>query len=125
MLLIFSTFSLAACTTTADLQNQCAAISGSFAEEVTCLDNLVQTQSHLSSDSFVKEYLLTGKILVQQVQAGEISEDQARLRFARKYNQIRLEQQRLSTLSAVEWNALSPTYQDCEIDGDRVRCYGY
>ena len=117
---------LAACTTTADIQNQCAAISNGFAEEVACLDNMVKTQSHLSGDSFAQEYVLTGKYLVEQMNKGEISEDRARMMFARKYNQLRLEQQRLSTLSAVEWDALSPRYQDCDImDGDRVRCRGY
>lgn len=117
---------LAACTTTADIQNQCAAISNGFAEEVNCLGNMVATQPHLSGDSFAQEYVLTGRYLVERMNKQEISEDQARMMFARKYNQLRLEQQRLNTLSAVEWDALSPRYQDCDIiDGDRVRCRGY
>ncbi|MEM6780755.1 MAG: hypothetical protein AAF569_02710 [Pseudomonadota bacterium] len=124
--LAFAVLFLVGCTTTADIQNQCAAISGSFTDEVTCLDNMVATQAHLSGDSFVKEYILTGRLLVDRLNAGDISENEARLQFARAYNQMRLQQQRLSTLSAVEFEALSPRYQDCDIiDGDRIRCRSY
>lgn len=114
-----------ACTTTQQLQQQCAQISQTFGQEVQCLQNMVSENGLLASDSYAQEYVVTGRVLAQRVAKGEISEDEARMLFARKYNQLQLEQQRLNTLSAAEWRALEPRYQDCTVHGNRVQCYGY
>ena len=128
--LIFAILSLVsplgACTTTAQLQAECAANNVRFIDEVSCLSRQVEAEPSLKSDSFITEYILSGKILARKVEIGDIPEDEARLLFARKYNTLLLEQQRYNTLTAVELDALSPRYQDCEIyDGDRLLCRQY
>jgi len=127
LLLIPVVLACAACTTTKALQSECAEMHERFVDEVACLSTKMEAEPLLKSDSFANEYILSGKVLARKVQAGVIEEDEARLQFARKYNQLLLEQQRYSTLSAVELDAISPRYQDCEFDRQSgyARCYEY
>jgi len=117
----------AACTTTKDLQLECAQMHERFVDEISCLSQKLDNEPSLKNDSFVSEYILSGKVLARKVQSGSMKEDAARLAFARKYNVLLLEQQRINTLSAVELDALSPRYQRCDFDrdGNSARCYDY
>lgn len=117
----------AACTTTKGLQSECSALHERFVDEVFCLNQKLDQESSLKEDSFAREYILFGKVLSRKVSSGALNEDEARLQFARKYNQLLLEQQRYNTLTAVELDALSPRYHDCEFDHatGHARCFEY
>ena len=116
---------LSACTTARELQSVCAAENERFVDEISCLSQMIEQEPQLKNDSFVSEYILSGKVLARKVQAGKIKEDEARLQLARNYNRMRIEQQRLNTLSAIELDALSPRYHDCDFDPHtgHARCY--
>ncbi|GEM_PF-2989488 len=123
-LLIF-TLCLAACTSTADIQKQCAAAAASFGQEVSCIESLVAQDSYLGGDSFVHQYVLEGKVLAEKLAAGEIRESEARLEFSRAYNELALRQQQYQAYNAIQMDQLRPRHTTCHPSGDSLICDTY
>ena len=118
-------FFLAACTTTADIQRECAAMTGSFSAEIGCIEERVAQEPSLNADSFVREYVLAGRVLAERLGAGEISENEARREFAREYNNLLLRQQRYSAYNAIELEAVRPRHTVCHREGSSLYCDTY
>lgn len=45
-------------------------LTDSFPAEIACIAETVETQPGLRGDSFIREYLLTGQMLAEQVRCG-------------------------------------------------------
>lgn len=116
---------LAGCTTTAQVQQQCAQVTADFPTEISCMENVMAQDAYLSGDSFAQEYILGAKVLADKVRGGAMSENEARYRLAQSYNRMLVEQQRLNAYDAMEWEALRPRDTNCTVDGDQVRCKSY
>lgn len=89
------------------------------------MENLTAQYPYMKNDSFVQEYLLSARVLADQQRAGKITENEARLQLARNYNRMVIEQQRLNTYNAMEWEALRPRDTDCYVRGNQVHCTSY
>jgi hypothetical protein len=113
------------CTTAADVQQQCNAATQNFVDEVSCIEGQVGADPYLGGDSFVQEYVLSGRVLADRVRAGRLTENEARLQFARDYNQLLLQQSRRDAYDAMAWERLRPRDTDCRIHGDQVSCTSY
>lgn len=99
-LLVITLLIAAACTTpVSTYHNACIEGNLAFADEVACIKANVR-ESGLRRDTLVQEYLMTSDILLQQVQRGEITEDQARLQLTRKLNEIRKTQAEIEAAQA-------------------------
>ena len=91
---------ITACTTpVSTYHNACIEGNLAFAEQVACIKANVR-ETGLRRDTLVQEYLMTGDLLVGQVQRGEITEDQARLQLTRKLNEIKRTQAEIEAAQA-------------------------
>lgn len=120
--LVLLLLSLAACTTTAAIQRDCGLLTDNFAAEVACITEAVNLEPGLRDDSFVREYLLSGQVLAGRLASGEISEQEARLQFARSYNRLVLQQKQYSAYSALEHNAFGFHSFSCFESGRYIYC---
>ena len=116
---------LGACTSTADIQRQCAAMTGSFSAEVGCIESMIAQEPALNDDSFVREYVLAGRVLAEKLATGEISETEARRDFAREYNNLVMRQQQYSAYNAIELEAIRPRHTVCRREGASLYCDTY
>lgn len=119
------TLILAACTSTADIQRQCAAVTQSFTDEISCFEAQVAQDSYLSGDSFVQEYVLLGRVLADKVRSGQINENEARLQMSRAYNDLVMRQQQYSAYSAIEFESLRPRHTTCHDVNGVTHCDTY
>lgn len=113
---------LSACTSSADIQRHCAAVSQSFVQEVACFEAQAAQDPYLSNDSFVQEYMLSGRVLAEKVTGGELGENEARLQLARAYNDLVLSQQQYRAYNAIELDQLRPRHTTCNEVGGTVYC---
>jgi hypothetical protein len=123
------TILLAACATdVATYHTGCMESFRAFADQVACVKNSVQGDPSLRGDTLVQEYVLAGEALARQVQAGKLTEDQARLQFTHRLNDI---QQRQADLLAQQARAASPGdfmrphFTNCHRAGNEVECTSY
>lgn len=123
--LYFLLLCLAACTTMAGVQRDCALLAGSFPAEVSCIAETVSATPGLRGDSFVREYVMTGEQLAARFRRGEISEAEARLQFASAYNRLVLQQKQYSAYSAIEHDALRLGTITCHESGGFIHCTSF
>src|SRR5688500_8144653 len=108
---------LTACTTpVTTYHNACMQGHARFADQVGCIRANVAMDASKQNDTLVQEYVMTGDMLVKQVHEGKISEDEARLQFVNKLNDIRrreldmlADEARISRYHAPLW----PRFTDC------------
>jgi hypothetical protein len=120
---------LTACATdVTTYHNACLQEFHAFTEQVACVKRDVAADPSLKNDTLVQEYVLAGEVLAKQVQAGKLSEDQARLQFVHRLNDI--DQRRADLLAqqarayhAEDWDR--PHFANCRHVGNSVQCTSY
>ncbi len=115
---------LAGCTSLDGYYNDCQAYK-SFADQVLCVRQAVQADGTMRDDTLVQEYLMTGENLVVKVRAGALSEDDARLAFLRKLNEV--EERRTDRLAkeaeiSRTHKPLWGPFTSCHRNGSAVNC---
>lgn len=116
---------VAACTSAPDVQSECAAKTESFAAEISCIENMVAADPYMNGDSYVQEYILGAKVLAEKLEAGKISENEARYKLSKLYNRMTTQQLRREVHEQRMWDDLRPRQMDCSVNGNHVSCRGY
>ena len=87
MLFLVATF-LAGCASVNSLQSSCESTTKAFSDMVSCLDGKIAQDGRLSRHPGVKLYMLKANQLSQQVQAGNISELDAKVELQALFVQL-------------------------------------
>lgn len=120
---------LSACATdVAKYHTGCMEQFRAFADQLACVKADVAKDDTLKGDTLVQEYLLAGTNLLAQVKAGKMTEDEARLNFTHRLNDI--EQRRADLLAqqaraARAWDWDRPHFTNCHPVGKSVSCTSY
>jgi len=89
-LLLLCTVTLAGCASSArvsDYQEECNSQHQKFSEQVGCANQKVMADTRSKSDSTM-EYVYLSKVLVERVEKGEITENEARLTLIKRQGEI-------------------------------------
>ncbi|MEY0031233.1 hypothetical protein AB7W76_21780 [Providencia rettgeri] len=84
-MLIALSLLLAGCAKVSDYQNKCEIQNEKLSQVATCLNNSVSSDSRMANSPQVKMYILAAKYLGEKVDAGEITDTQARLELQNFY----------------------------------------
>jgi hypothetical protein len=129
MTTLMCTLAVTACATdVAKYHTGCMEQFHAFADQLACVKTDVAQDTTLKGDTLVQEYLLAGTTLLNQVKAGKMSEDEARLNFTHRLNDI--EQRRADLLAqqaraARAWDWDRPHFTNCHPVGKSVTCTSY
>jgi hypothetical protein len=120
---VFAVLVMAGCANVTDFHNACQSGNAAFADQVACVKANINEHGGYANDTYLQEYVMTGEELARQVHAGRISEDQARLQWVEKLNDIR--QAQLTETAAQ--NSINrswdwPHYTDCHRSGEHIFC---
>lgn len=125
--IIFSFFLLAGCAKVSDYQANCEMQSDQLSVVADCLNKSVLSDSRMNNSPLTKMYVLAAKYLGEKVDAGEISDSQARLELQNFYMKIQAQEnynsmaqsqaiqqgllnyQTMQTMQAIENKANRPT----------------
>jgi hypothetical protein len=92
---------VAACAPTLGARHTtCMDTAGSFGGQVDCMRNQIAADPYMRDDPLVREYMMTGELLAAEVQRGRLDEENARLQFLQKLNDIEAEQRARSATEA-------------------------
>ena len=93
-----------------------------FADQVACVKQQITAEGASGYDKgLVSEYLQTGNVLVRKVELGEISEEEARLEFISKLNDVRARDTQMRAQQAAindYYDRQFPRYTDCVPDSN-------
>ena len=126
---ILSLCILTACGATMGAQHTgCMDAYPDFANQVACVKNTVIADPYLRDDTLVREYIMTGDLLAEEVRQGRIGEDEARLQFLQKLNEIENRQlQRAATEARMNRDIQKsfPRHTTCVPAGNGTQCTTY
>lgn len=143
-LIIFSFFLLTGCAKVSDYQAKCEMQSDQLSVVADCLNKSVLSDSRMSDSPLTKMYVLAAKYLGEKVDAGEISDSQARLELQNFYMKLQAQEnynsmvqsqaiqqgllnyQTMQTMQAIENKANRPTpyYPPAQQHGNvSTNCY--
>lgn len=118
---------LAGCggTSLSQYHTSCMNIFPDFPNQLACVHNNIAQDPYRAQDTLTREYLLTGDMLLADMRAGRISEDQARLEFLRKLNQVKaaeLDQMARESYIRREMDWRFPRHTTCHPLGGSLQC---
>jgi hypothetical protein len=96
-----------------------------FSNQLACVKNNVANNPSLAASTLTQEYLMTGDVLLADMRAGKISEEQAQLEFLRKLNQVKsvaLTQRAQQSVIRQEMDSRFPHYTNCYPVGRGMQC---
>lgn len=110
---------LAACGPTLEARHVgCMDMYADFANQLACVKNSMGGYDN----ALTREYLMTGDALLADVRAGRMSEEQARLQFLRKLNDLEAESLRRAAYEAEIRRDVFPRQTTCVPVGNRTQC---
>ena len=122
---------LSACATGPSLSQQhnaCMDTAPNFGAQVDCVAYMVAGDPYMREDTLIREYVQTGEILAAEVRNGRLSEQEARLRFLEKLNDIKAEQLRRDATEARMMRDIDrsfPRHTTCVPVGNSTQCTTY
>lgn len=125
---LFPAIFLGACTGLSDYHTACMDGFARLADQVACVRANVEQNASLRDDTLVREYLLTGDLLVTQVADGTMAEDAARLEFLKELNKIEqldLERRAHEALIDRATRPRIPSFTTCRRRDGVVECTRY
>lgn len=109
------TLILAGCVSYVSVNSDCNVPSRPFADVVACINKA----SAGSSDDYMTMYALRANQLLQQYQAGKLTETDAKVKLQEQF--LALRQQHISSVAAVSSMTARPT--NCTTRGKNTTCY--
>lgn len=106
---------LAGCASYVTVNSDCNVPSRPFADVVACINKA----SAGSTDDYMTMYTLRANQLLQQYQAGKLTETDARVKLQEQF--LALRQQHMSSVAAVSAMTARPT--NCTTRGKNTTCY--
>lgn len=122
---------LSACTSLPSLSQHhagCMETAPNFKGQVDCVAFMVAADPYLREDTLVLEYVETGEFLAARVARGDIDEQQARLQFLEKLNDVKAAQLTRDATSARMMRDIErgfPRHTTCVPVGGRMNCTTY
>ena len=122
---------LSACATLPSLSqhhNGCMDSAPNFKGQVDCVAYMVAADPYLREDTLVREYLQTGEILAAEVARGRLSEQEARLKFIEKLNDVKsmqLQRDATETRMMRDMQSRFPRQTTCVPVGNTTQCTTY
>ena len=122
---------LSACATLPSLSqhhNGCMDSTPDFKGQVDCVAYMVAADPYLREDTLVREYLQTGEILAVEVSRGRITEQEARLKFIEKLNDVKgmqLQRDATETRMMRDMQSSIPRHTSCVPVGNTTQCTTY
>jgi hypothetical protein len=99
-----------------------------FANQLACVKNAVTADPYMRDDALVREYIMTGDLLAADVRQGRLGEDEARLQFLQKLNEIENKKlQRAATEARMNRDIQRsfPRHTTCVPVGNSTQCTTY
>lgn len=116
---------LTSCATVSQMQTKCEEQYTKFREVVNCTEQQISADVRGKKSQEAKLYILKGKSLADKVDAGELSDTDARLEWQTLFVELKGKESQESTNAAARYKAYKPTTTHCSAVGNTVNCNSY